>query len=118
MRGMVSTFALGSLLGSADVSAVVQHSGVVYIKNPPATVLEVDNAAYEDAIIYAAHGLQTVRLGHVPGQTRQQLKVPGDVFTVGTNVRFVVRRLGQRGASASDEMTVFPGDSVSLTIRE
>jgi hypothetical protein len=117
MRGMVSTFALGSLLGSTEVSAMVQHSGIVYEKNPPATMLDVDNSAYEDAMVYAARGLQTIRLGHVSGMTRHQLRIPKDLlFTGGTNLRFVVHRLGLRGSSASEEITVFPGDSVSLAI--
>jgi hypothetical protein len=117
MRGMVSTFALGALLGSTEVSAMVQHSGIVYEKNPPATMLDVDNCAEEDALIYAARGLQTIRLGHVSGMTRQQLRIPKDVlFSGGTNIRFVVHRIGLRGSSATEEMTVFPGDSVSLAI--
>jgi hypothetical protein len=114
---MASTFALGALLGSNEVSAMVQHSGIVYEKNPPVTRLNVDNSAYEDALIYAARGLQTIRLGHVSGMTRQQLRIPKDVlFSGGTNLRLVVHRIGLSGSSATDEITVFPGDSVSLAI--
>jgi hypothetical protein len=81
-----------------------------------ATVLEVQNTAFNDAVIYAVQGVRVVRLGDVTGLTTRNLTLPKDLVFGTSSMRFAVRTIGKRGRQVSDEISVSQGDTVSLFI--
>lgn len=118
MRAMMMHFALGAALVSGLGKPVAYRYPVSEdATKKGATVLEVENTAFQDAVIYAVQGLRVQRLGTVNGLTVGKLTIPRDlVFDGGTSFRFAVHPIGTRGNQVSDEITVAAGEKVNLFI--
>jgi hypothetical protein len=83
--------------------------------NNPA-VVQVENQGFADMVIYAVNGGQRIRLGLATGNTRKSLTLPGYLVRSGGPIRFLADPVGGNRTPVSEEMTVQPGDVVTLTI--
>src|SRR5690349_18023126 len=79
-------------------AAVACHRRAVAPINPQAEVaVTVDNQNFLDMTVYLIRGGQRIRLGMVPGLTKQVLMVNPGLVGYGTDVRFAVHPIGGRG---------------------
>ncbi|MGH3999862.1 MAG: hypothetical protein ACRDTJ_20655 [Pseudonocardiaceae bacterium] len=84
--------------------------------NAPATV-EVRNLGFSDMTIYVLTGTANrVRLGLVTGHSNQSLTIPSYLVRGGQSLRFLADPVGSNRTPVSEEMSVAPGDAVTLTI--
>lgn len=84
----------------------------------PKTTLEVDNRGFLEMTVYAfdASG-QRVRLGVAGSHAVTLLTIPEYLVRSVTVLRFLADPVGGRGPPVSDEITVEPGDVVTLIVR-
>jgi hypothetical protein len=80
------------------------------------TTVRVENQSYLDMNIYVLRGLERIRLGTVTGSSTQVLTIPKYVATSPMGMRFLADPIGGRRTPVSEEITVVPGDQVTLTI--
>ena len=79
-------------------------------------MVQVQNQGFADMVIYAISGGQRVRLGLATGNSTKTFTVPR-YLTVGAGpIRFLADPIGGNRSPVSEEMTVQPGDLVTLTI--
>lgn len=81
----------------------------------PATV-EIDNQAFLDVNVYAIRSGQRMRLGTVAGLTTRTFVIPRTLVGTGAVVRFQADFIGSDRAPVSEEMMIWAGDEVELTI--
>jgi len=99
------------------LAAVACHRRAVEPINPLAeTALSVDNQNFLDMNVYLIRGGQRIRLGTVPGLSKQILMVKPELIGYGTEVRVEVHPIGGRGNPISETISVKPGDVIQLTI--
>jgi hypothetical protein len=79
-------------------------------------MLQVENQGFNDMVIYAVSGGQRVRLGLATGNSTKLFTVPTSLLRGGGPIRFLADPIGGNRSPVSDEMTVHPGDLVTLTI--
>jgi len=113
MKIRLITFAL-VLLGVAACSALSRGSGSSGQNQP--TVAQVDNQGFLDMDVYAARGGERVRLGIATGNSKTNFTIPPSLVSGLTPLRFIADPVAGRRASVSEEITVAPGDTVTLTI--
>ncbi|HEY7879092.1 MAG TPA: hypothetical protein VIC55_12740 [Gemmatimonadaceae bacterium] len=82
----------------------------------PATYVNVDNQGFSDMNIYAISGGQRVRLGTAIGSRETRFKLPSYLITTLTQLRFLADPIGGNRLPVSEEITVSPGDVVTLRI--
>lgn len=82
----------------------------------PQTTLMVDNQATLDMTVYVMRGSERIRLGIATALRTTQLKIPPDLIFGATPLRFLADPIGANRLPVSDEITVSPGDTVSMTI--
>lgn len=79
-------------------------------------MVQVENRGFTDMVIYAINGGQRVRLGLVTGNSTQTFTVPRYLTNGGGPIRFLADPIGGNQTPVSEEMSVRPGDLVTLTI--
>jgi hypothetical protein len=80
------------------------------------TTLRVENQSFLDMNIYVLRGSERIRLGTATGSSTTVLTIPRMVVPASTSLRFLADPIGGARAPVSDELTVRPGDEVTLTI--
>jgi hypothetical protein len=80
------------------------------------TRLRVENQAFLDMTIYVYRSSQRIRLGTAGGNSTTRLTIPANLIFGATPLRFQADPIGANRASISQEITVSPGDEVTLTI--
>ena len=80
------------------------------------TTVKVVNQGFLDRNIYVYRGSERVRLGTVSGNSSAVLTIPSTIVQSTLALRFVADPIGGRSSSATEEITVTPGDQVVLTI--
>ena len=102
-------------LGAAVVAACYGKG-----KNAPdpvaRTTVLVVNQGFLDRNIYVMRSSERVRLGTVSGNSTQVLTIPSSIVQTIMTLRFVADPIGGRSPSATEEISVSPGDQVVLTI--
>ncbi len=84
--------------------------------NAPATV-EVRNLGFSDMTVFVMTGTANrVRLGLVTGTSTQRFTIPAYLVRRGESLRFLADPVGSSRTPVSEEMSVAPGDAVTLTI--
>ena len=83
--------------------------------NNPA-VLEVENRGFADMVIYAISGSQRLRLGLATGNSTKSFTIPNSILRGAGTLRFLADPVGGTRTPVSDELTVQPGQVVTLTI--
>lgn len=82
----------------------------------PVTRLRVQNQAFLDMTIYVYRGPQRLRLGTANGNSTSRFTIPASLIFGATPLRFQADPIGSNRASISEEVTVSPGDEVTLMI--
>jgi hypothetical protein len=78
--------------------------------------LQVENQGFTDMVIYAVSGGQRIRLGMATGNSTKSFALPRYLVGTGGPLRFLADPIGGSRTPLSEEMTVQPGDIVTLTI--
>jgi hypothetical protein len=79
-------------------------------------MVQVQNQSFSDMVVYAVSGGQRIRLGLATGNSTKSFPIPQHLVRTGGTIRFQADPVGSNRAPLSEEMTVQPGDVVSLTI--
>lgn len=82
----------------------------------PPTRLRVENQAFLDMTIYVYRSSQRIRLGTATGNSVTRLTIPANMIFGATPLRFQADPIGGSRTPISAEITVAPGDEVTLTI--
>ena len=82
----------------------------------PPTRLRVENQAFLDMTIYVFRSSQRIRLGVASGNSTTRMTIPRNLIFGATPLRFQADPIGASRAPISQEITVSPGDEVTLTI--
>ena len=99
------------------LAAVACHRRVTEPLNPQAeTALTVDNQNFLDMNVYLVRSGQRIRLGMVPGLSKQILMLKPELIGYGTDLQFEVHPIGGRGSPITETISVKPGDVVQITI--
>jgi hypothetical protein len=77
--------------------------------------LVVDNQSTLEMNIYALRGAQRVRLGQARALQSTTLRIPADLVT-GFALRFLADPIGSRRTPISEEISVWPGETVEIRI--
>jgi hypothetical protein len=80
------------------------------------TMVSVDNRGFLDMTVYVIDGAQRVRLGVANGNSVTELTVPQYLVRGVAHLQFLCDPIGGDRAPVSDEITVEPGDRVTLII--
>lgn len=83
---------------------------------PASATLQVENRGFADARIYALHLGESLRLGLATGHATTMLPIPGRMLIGAARIRFRIVPIAGPPQPESDEITVFPGDTVVLVI--
>ncbi len=83
--------------------------------NAPA-MLQVENRGFADKGIYAISGAQRIRLGLATGNSTRAFTIPNTLLRGSSVLRFLADPIGGNRTPISEEMTVQPGEIVSLSI--
>jgi hypothetical protein len=92
-----------------------RSAGVSPEPSGPAMV-QVENQGFSDMVIYALNGAQRVRLGTATGHSTRRFTIPRYLIGGAGPLRFLADPVGGNRTPVSEEMTVQPGDLVTLTI--
>jgi hypothetical protein len=110
-------FALGAaLVHGLGKPVAYRYPGDAEAVKKGQTMVQVENTAVNEAVVYAVQGLRRQRLGLVHGMSITKFQLPGDMVVGGQQVRFVVDAIGVREDAVSDAITVAQGERVNLFI--
>ena len=113
MRSFIRSFPLLIVLALA---ACAGRSGTGTPNPDSETILQVQNQGFSDMVIYALNGSQRTRLGLATGNSTKSFTLPQYLVRNGGTLRFQADPVGGNRAPVSEEMSVQPGDIVTLTI--
>ena len=82
----------------------------------PPTRLKVENQAFLDMTIYVYRSSQRIRLGIANGNSTTRFVIPSNLIFGSTPLRFQAAPIGGNRQPISQEITVSPGDEVTLII--
>jgi hypothetical protein len=78
--------------------------------------VQVQNQGFSDMVVYAINGGQRIRLGLATGNSTNTFTIPRHLIRGAGGIRFLADPVGGNRTPVSEEMTVNPGDVVTLTI--
>ena len=78
--------------------------------------MQVENRGFADMVIYAVSGAQRIRLGIATGNSTKAFTIPSTLLHGSAALRFLADPIGGSRTPISEEMSVRPGDIVTLTI--
>jgi hypothetical protein len=78
--------------------------------------VQVQNQGFSDMVVYAISGGQRIRLGLATGNSTNTFTIPRHLIRGAGGIRFLADPVGGNRTPVSEEMTVNPGDVVTLTI--
>ena len=79
-------------------------------------MVQVENQGFTDMVVYVVNGGQKIRLGLATGHSTKIFTIPRHLLRASGPVRFLADPIGGNRSPVSEEMTVRPGDIVTLTI--
>ena len=114
---MRSTWQVLAGLGLAlSLSACAHHLPPAANGPQPDTYVYVDNQGFTDMDIYAISGGQRIRLGTATGVRKSRFKLPNYLVGAGQQLRFLARPIAGNRSPVSEQITIQPGEDVTLTI--
>ena len=106
---------VASLLIAAGATACAT-AGTLPRSDEGSATVEVANQAFLDVNVYVIRAGQRMRLGTVSGSSTRTFVVPRTLVGTGAQVRFLADFIGSNRAPVSEEMVIWAGDRVQLTI--
>jgi hypothetical protein len=106
VKRIVAVIALMSLLACI-------HRGT---STEPETTLRVRNDAFADMTIYVIRGMESLRLGTANGTRTTTMIIPSSLMFGTTALRFQARPIAGQRQPVTEEITVSPGDEVTMII--
>lgn len=100
------------LLATLAACAAARHTG----EEQPRTWLRVENQNFLDMTVYVLRSSQRVRLGTATGNSTTRLVIPPSLLFGATPLRFQADPIGGSATPVSMEITVSPGDEVTIRI--
>jgi hypothetical protein len=107
----------------AGLAAVLAACGGTSAAPPPApddgvtpAFLQVENQSYTDFNVYVIRNETRKRLGRSTATTTTAFKIPGDLLTGQSRIKFGADPIGRQVIGITRELTVVPGDTVVLII--
>ena len=82
----------------------------------PVTYVRVTNQSWLDMNIYVIRSGERIRLGTVNGNRTERLTIPRHVVASAVSLRFMADPIGSSRTAQSFDISVYPGDEVTLTI--
>lgn len=113
MRRLLRVVVGATLMATA---ACAHHRPETGARPTGPTTVRVDNQNFLDMTIYVLASGQRVRLGLATGKSTNTFTIPAFMIMGPTSLRFRAEPVGGRGSPVSEEITVLPGDEVTLTI--
>lgn len=107
------------LLGAGlavSLSACAHHVPPASNGPQPDTYVYVDNQGFTDMDIYAISGGQRIRLGTAVGVRKSKFKLPDYLVGGMQQVRFLARPIAGNRSPVSEQITIQPGEDVTLII--
>jgi hypothetical protein len=98
------------------VSASACYSRTKVASEQPATTLKVQNDALLDMSVYVLREGQRMRLGTATAHAATVMTIPPAVFFGPTALQFEADPIGASRKPVTEEITVSPGDEVTLLI--
>jgi hypothetical protein len=106
-----------AFLAAAAVIALSACASAKTNSNPQEpTILNVDNRAVLDMTVYVLRSSQRIRLGTANGLSTTRLTIPSSLVFGATTLRFMADPIGSNRVPISDDITVLPGDEVTMII--
>ena len=106
-----------ALLTALTLVSFACHRGAVAPINPQAEVaLNVDNQNFLDMNVYLVRGGQRIRLGTVPGLSSRTIMLRPEYVGYSADLQFEVHPIGGQGNPITENISVHPGDVISLRI--
>ena len=81
------------------------------------SVLTVKNDYLNDVAIYAIRAGSKTRIATVYGFKSETIPIKTSIISGASSVRLLIEPLGSTAAHLTEPITVLPGDSVELTVR-
>jgi hypothetical protein len=103
-------------LGLGAVLACSKNRPETAVDPNAPTILVVENQSFPDMTIYVIEGGRRVRLGMATGNSSTRFTLPKYLVRQLSVMRFQADPIGSNRAPVSDEITVSPGDEVTLRI--
>jgi hypothetical protein len=85
---------------------------------PPETTVQVRNQKLVDMTVFAMNGGRRVRLGLVPAVSTRTFTLPPNLIFEMATLRFLADPIGSNAQQVTEELLVYPGDQVSLTLSQ
>jgi hypothetical protein len=104
------------MLALLIIAACAGRSGASSAGPDSQAMLQVENQGFSDMVIYAVSGSQRIRLGMATGNSTKTFPLPTYLVRTGGPLRFLADPVGGNRTPVSEEMTVQPGDIVTLRI--
>ena len=82
----------------------------------PVTTVRVENRGWTDMTIYVLPSAQRIRLGLATANSTTVLRLPRNLVFGATQLRFLADPIGGSRTPISENITVTPGDEVTLLI--
>lgn len=79
-------------------------------------MVQVQNQGFADMVVYAVSGGQRIRLGLATGHSTKTFAIPRTLVRGAGPIRFLADPIGGNRTPVSEELTVQPGEVVTLTI--
>ena len=108
-------FLLAAAFALAFVACAPAAPGTAAVPTRAGATLVVDNQSTLEMTVYATYGAQRVRLGQARGVATTTLRIPPDMAS-GRSLRFIADPIGSNRAPISEEISVWPGDTISIRI--
>lgn len=117
VRGLRRGVLLLAITSVALLGACMRNNNPDEAVEPvPPTRLRVENQAFLDMTIYVYRNSQRIRLGTATGNSTTRMTIPQNLIFGATPLRFQADPIGSSRSSITQEITVAPGDEVTLTI--
>jgi hypothetical protein len=100
----------------ATASACAGRAPETAAEPTESAAVQVQNQGFSDMVVYAIHGGQRIRLGLATGNSTNTFTIPRHLIRGAGGIRFLADPVGGNRTPVSEEMTVNPGDVVTLTI--
>jgi hypothetical protein len=100
----------------ATTSTCAGRSRETAVEPTESAAVQVQNQSFSDMVVYAISGGQRIRLGLATGNSTNTFTIPRHLIRGAGGIRFLADPVGGNRTPVSEEMTVNPGDVVTLTI--